>query len=88
MIYSLNYTKDYFRNRAILLVYPEQGSSSLSYTVDEVDEYKDHLEVLIEKYIPSEVTTDMINHGLLIEIHRESVNNPVNIKIIEEHPPN
>ena len=88
MEYSLNYTLEYFENRAILLVYPKQGPSNISYTVKEVKEYIDEVYVLIEKYIPSVIREDMINHGLLIEIHGQSSDNPINIKVQEVHPPN
>ncbi|MTI80893.1 MAG: DUF3221 domain-containing protein [Firmicutes bacterium] len=86
--YSLNYNSEFFNNKAIVLVYPTQGSSSLSFWVKDITKDDGMINISIEKYTPEAGTTDIVLHGLLIEMYKNDYSSSESFKIqIKEATP-
>jgi hypothetical protein len=82
---SYKLKEDFFNEKMIIAVYPGQGSSSVHYTVTDVNE-KGAWNIEIEKLVPEVQTEDMINRVIFVEMRKEFFEKyqKVNINITEK----
>jgi len=70
---TLNYSDAYFENYALLLVFADQGSSSVQYQFGKAEATDFLIDVTLEQYLPEIGTTDIVMKGFVAGLEKESL---------------
>jgi hypothetical protein len=70
---TLDYEDDYFRAYALLLVFGDQGSSSVQYQFGKSESTDSLIDVTLEKYVPEIGTTDMVMKGFVAGLEKTNL---------------
>ncbi len=70
---NLAYDDSFFAENALIMVYGQQGSSSLGYLFEQIQDNGALIGITLLRIDPEFGTTDMVLHGYLVEISRENL---------------
>jgi hypothetical protein len=70
---NLDYPDEFFKNNAIIAVFPEQGSSSVKYIFGKAEATDYLIDITIEQYLPEVSTADIVNRGFIIGFSKEKL---------------
>jgi hypothetical protein len=70
---TLNYGDAYFETYALLLVFADQGSSSVQYQFGKAEATDYLIDVTLEQYLPEIGTTDIVMKGFVAGLEKESL---------------
>lgn len=70
---GLNYGDDYFESYALLIVFAEQGSSSIQYQFGKAEATDSLIDVTIEQYLPEIGTADMVLKGFVAGMEKDAL---------------
>jgi len=70
---TLNYGDAYFESYALLLVFADQGSSSVQYQFGKAEATDYLIDVTLEQYMPEIGTTDIVMKGFVAGLEKESL---------------
>lgn len=70
---TLNYSDVYFEKYALLIVFAEQGSSSVQYQFGKAEATDFLIDVTLEQYLPEIGTTDIVMKGFVAGLEKEAL---------------
>jgi hypothetical protein len=70
---TLDYNADYFEKYALLLVFADQGSSSVQYQFGKAEATDFLLDVTLEQYLPEMGTTDIVMKGFVAGLEKSDL---------------
>lgn len=70
---TLNYDDAYFKNYALLIVFAEQGSSSVQYQFGKAEATDYLIDATLEQYLPEIGTTDIVMKGFVAGMEKETL---------------
>jgi hypothetical protein len=70
---TLEYDSEYFENFALLLVFTDQGSSSILYQFGKAEATDTLIDVTLEQYMPEMMTTDIVMKGFVAGLDKKNL---------------
>lgn len=67
---TLNYADVYFENYALLIVFADQGSSSIQYQFGKAEATDFLIDVTLEQYLPEIMTEDIVMKGFVVGLEK------------------